>query len=73
MIQEDAFHAAAGNGLYWIAIASIGAKDRLDFFANTTYIMTTIETGDVDAVRISRLNLHENNQCGWACMHLLPK
>ena len=73
MIEEDALHAACGHDVYWIAVASIGAKDRLSFFANTRYIMTIIEREEVRAVRISHLDLHENNQCGWASMHLLPE
>ena len=68
MVQNDKQNMQAGNNFVWVAIAAVSEKHKLSLFETTSYLMMILGSGEIGSAMLSNITLHENNQCGWACI-----
>jgi len=68
MLHDNDRHCEAGIGVYWVAIAAVESTQKLSLFETMTYTLTVLGSGNIGTIKLSRITLHENNQCGWACV-----
>jgi len=68
MVQNDTQNMQAGKRFVWVALAAVSDKHKLSLFQSTPYLLMILGSGEIGSAMLSNITLHENNQCGWACI-----